>query len=86
MRPENMPYYRGPRIQKPSPETQSAEMHHVKGLLSDLILLDGRGHTIMSNLPVRIEQLHSSLPNTGSHARALLNSKCARYAHETTEL
>ena len=26
MRPENMPYYHGPRIQKPSPENESAEI------------------------------------------------------------
>ena len=84
MHPENMPLYRGPRIQKPSPETESTETHYIQGLLSDLIVLDGRGHTILSNHPVRFEQLQSSLPNTGSHAQALLNSKFARYAHETT--
>jgi hypothetical protein len=27
MRPENMPYYRGPRIQKPTPATDAAPMH-----------------------------------------------------------
>ena len=46
--------------------------------------MDGRGHTILSNHPVRFEQLQSYLPNTGSQARALLNSKFARYAHKTT--
>ena len=47
-------------------------------------MLDGREHTILSNHLVRFEQLQSSLSNTGSHARALLNSEFARYAHETT--
>ena len=68
MRPENMPYYCGPRIQKPTPETESAETLYMQGLLSDLIVLDGRGHTILSNHPTVFEQLQSSLPNTGSHA------------------
>ena len=68
MRPENMPYYRGPRIQKPSPDIESAEMHYIQGLLSDLLVLDGRGNTILSNHPVRFEQLQSSLSNTGSQA------------------
>ena len=77
MRPENMPYYRGPRIQKPSPEVESADTHYIQGLLSELIVLDGGGHTTLSNCPVRFEQLQSSLPNTGSKARTLLNSEFA---------
>jgi len=84
MRPENLPYYRGPCIQKPSPVLESADTHYMQGLLSDLLVLDGRGHTILSNRPVRFEQLQSSLPNTGSQAQTLLNSEFARYAHETT--
>ena len=84
MRPENMPYYRGPHIQKPTPEIESADAQYIQGLISDLFVLDGRGHTILSNHPVRFEQLQSSLPNTGSHAQLLLNSEFARYAHETT--
>jgi hypothetical protein len=85
MRPENMPYYRGPRIQQPSPEVSTADAHHIQGLLSELIVLEGRGHTTLSNRPVRFEHLKSSLPDTaGSNARTLLNSEFARYAHETT--
>ena len=84
MRPENMPYYRGPRIQKLTPEIESADTLFIQGLISDLFVLDGRGHTILSNHPVIFEQLQYSLSNTGSHARALLNSEFAQYAHETT--
>ena len=69
MHPEKMPYYCGPRIQKPSPEIESAETHYIQGLFSDLLVLDGRGHTILSNHPVRFEQLQFSLPNTGSQAK-----------------
>ena len=35
MRPENIPYYRSPRIQKPNPEIKSADTHYIQGLLSD---------------------------------------------------
>ena len=63
MRPENMPYYHGPCIQKPTPETESEDTLNIQGLISDLIVIDGRGHTILSNHPVRFEQLQSSLPN-----------------------
>ena len=39
MRPENMPYYRSPGIQKPSPEVDTADTHYIQGLLSELIVL-----------------------------------------------
>ena len=84
MRPENMPYYRGPRIQKPSPKVVSADTHYIQGLLSELIVLDSGGHTTLSNCLVRFEQLQSSLPDTGSKARTLLNLEFAQCAHETT--
>jgi hypothetical protein len=84
MRLENMPYYHGPRIQKPSPEASSADAHHIQGLLSELIVLEGGGHTTLSNRPDRFGNLESSLPNTGSNARTLLNSEFAWYEHETT--
>jgi hypothetical protein len=74
MRPENMPYYRIPRIQKPSPEVEKADTHHIQGLLSELIVLEGGGHTTLSNCPVKFEHLKSSLPDTGSNAPTLLNS------------
>ncbi len=74
MRPENMPYYRGPRIQKPSPEIDKADTLHIQSLLSELIVLEGGGHTTLSNCPVGFEKLKSSLPDTCSNARTLLNS------------
>jgi len=67
MCPENMPYYHGPRIQKPSPDIESVDTLYIQGLLSDLIVLGGRGHTILSNHPVRFEHLQSSLPNILAH-------------------
>ena len=57
MRPENIPYSRGARIQKPSPEAVSADTHYIQGLLSELIVLDGGGYTTLSNCPVRFEHL-----------------------------
>ena len=84
MRPENMPYYHGPRIQKASPEIDKADTLHIQSLLSELIVLEGGGHTTLSNCPVSIEQIKSSFPNTCSNARTLLNLEFSRYAHETT--
>ena len=84
MRPKNMPYFCGPRYQKLTPENESADTLYIQGLISDLIVLDGGGHTILSNRPIRFEQRQSSPPNTGSQARTLLNSEFAQYAQEPT--
>ena len=75
-----MPYYRGPRLQPPTPEIESANTLHIQGLLTDLIVLDGRGHTYLSNVPVIFGELNSSLPNPGFPERVLLNSEFAQYA------
>jgi hypothetical protein len=48
----NMPYYRGPRIQKAPPEIDTADTLHIQSLLSELIVLEGEGHTTLSNFPV----------------------------------
>ncbi len=52
MRPENMPYYRKPRIQKVSSEIDKADTLHIQSLLSELIVLEGGGHRTLSNCPV----------------------------------
>ncbi len=74
MRPENMPYYRGPRFQSPTPATESADTLHIQSLLTDLIVSDGRGHTHLSNVPIQFGELTSSLPNTGQSVCTLLNN------------
>jgi hypothetical protein len=83
MRPENMPYYRGPRFQPPTPAAESADTLHIQSLLTDLIVSDGRGHTHLSNVLIQFGELTSSLPYTGQPTRTLLNNEFAQYAKET---
>jgi hypothetical protein len=83
MRPENMPYYRGPRVQKAPSDIDKADSLHIQSLLSELIVSEGRGHNTLSNCPVRFELHQTSIPDTCSKARTLLNSEFAQYAHET---
>ncbi len=83
MHPENMPYYRGPQFQLPTPAAESTNTLHIQSLLTDLIMSDGRGHTHLSNVPIQFGKLTSSLPNTGQSARTLLNNKFVQYARET---
>jgi hypothetical protein len=54
MRPENMPYYHGPRVAQATPPTApSADALHIQSLLTDFSLSDGVGNTALLNVPVR---------------------------------
>ncbi len=44
---------------------------------------DGRGHMHLSNVPIQLGKVDSSLPTTGQPACALLNSEFAQYARQT---
>jgi hypothetical protein len=83
MCPENMPYYRGPQILPPTPTAESDNILHIQGLLTDLIVSDGRRHTHLSNVPIQFGEIDSSLPTTGKPARSLLNSEFVQYARQT---
>ncbi len=45
MRPKNMPYYRGPRLQDPSGLATSADMHHIQSLISNCFLRQLRAYS-----------------------------------------
>jgi hypothetical protein len=83
MCPENMPYYRGPKIQPSTPTAASNDPLHIQGFLTDLVVSGGRGHTHLSNVPIQFGKSNPSLLNTGQPACALLNSEFARYARQT---
>jgi hypothetical protein len=84
MRPENMPYYRGPQIPKASSDIDKSDMLHIQSLFSELIVSEGGGHNTLSNRPVRFDQNQTSQPETCFKALSLLNLEFAQYAHETT--
>jgi hypothetical protein len=84
MRPENMPYYHGPQINKAPSDIDKADLLHIQSIFSELIVLEGGDHNTLSNRPVRFEQHQTSLSDTCVKAHTLLNSEFARYAHETT--
>ena len=79
MRPENMPYYRGPRFQLTTPiESSNAKTLHIQSLLTDITTSTGWGHTHLENVPVHIGNLVQSVDPPQS--RPLLNSELALYA------
>ena len=84
MHPENMPYYRSPRIQQPTTDSDAVDNLHAGNLLTELITSNGCGPTHFSNIPVRFGFTESSAHAT-SPTRVLLNSEFARYACEATQ-
>jgi hypothetical protein len=86
MRPENMPYYRGPRIVQPTPPTApSADALHIQSLLTDIVLSNGLGNTALLNVPVRFGTFDGNFPGHRTEAHALLNSEFACYARQCSQ-
>jgi hypothetical protein len=62
MRPENMPYYRKPRIQEPTDTTVPADALHIQSLIADIVSSDGHGHTHLLNVPIQIGVFDGASP------------------------
>ena len=88
MRPENMPYYRGPRFQPPKPnqdtEGPNAETLHVQNLLTEITTSASWGHTHLSNIPIRFGAAEAAVLTT-MPSRPLLNSELAQYARQALQ-
>ncbi len=82
MRPENMPYYRGPRVQPVTDTSKATDALHIQSLLTDIIIWSCKGQAFLSNIPVRFG--HATSPSCRSAAQlcALLNSEFASYAFQ----
>ncbi len=82
MRPENMPYYRGPRVQPVTKTSDSKDALHIQSLLTDIVMSNSTGHTHLSNIPVRFGHEATALRHLGQ-PRAFLSSEFASYAFQT---
>jgi hypothetical protein len=82
MHPENMPYYRGPRVQLVTKTSEAANALHIQSLLTDIIVSSCTGQAFLSNIPVRFG--HAALPTcrSATRPRALLNLEFASYAFQ----
>jgi hypothetical protein len=79
MRPENMPYYCGPRVQPVTKTSDANNALHIQSILTDIVTLNGTGQTFLSNVPVLFG--HAALPRwTSTQLQALLNSEIFSYA------
>jgi hypothetical protein len=82
MRPENMPYYRGPQVQPVTKTSKAANVLHIQSLLTDIIVSSCTRQAFLSNIPVRFG--HMALPScrSATRPRALLNSEFTSYAFQ----
>ena len=85
MLPENMPYYRGPRITTPnlarsSSQESDAEAHHINTLITNVASHDTQAYTHLSNVPVRFGKLSTPTASQDHHQHKLYNSEIASYA------
>jgi hypothetical protein len=85
MRPENMPYYRGPRIQEPSKSAVPADTLHIQSLIADIVSSFGCEHTHLSNIPIHFGQFNSAHTLPKQAARTLLNSEFASHARQAQQ-
>ena len=82
MRPENMPYYRSPRVQLVTPTEATADAHHIQGLLTDIAMLMSTARTVLVNLPICFGHAATNLLTLTMRTCALLNLEFANYAFQ----
>jgi hypothetical protein len=73
MRPENMPYYRGPRVQPVTKISKASDALHIQSILTDIVISSYSGSTILSNIPVRFGHGAPSSCQSTASPRSLLN-------------
>jgi hypothetical protein len=81
MRPENMPYYRGPRVQPVTTERKVAEAdaHHIQSLLTDIVMSTYIGSTALFIIPVCFGHAVPHTSTSAAPTRALLNLEFTSY-------
>jgi hypothetical protein len=82
MRPENIPYYRGPRVQPVTATKATADAHHIQSLLTDIVMSTSTGGTVLVNVPVRFGHATTPPHTSTVPTRALLNLEFASYAFQ----
>jgi len=85
MHPENMPYYRGPRIQDPTNSAVPADALRIQSLITKIVSSFGCGHTHLSNVPIQFGEFDSAHPPPRQVARTLLISEFASHARQAQQ-
>jgi hypothetical protein len=80
LHPENMPYYRGPRIQLVTKTDKTDNTHHIQSLLTDIVMLTCNRNTALYNVPIHFGHAIPPLRCSMVPLRTLLNLEFAGYA------
>jgi hypothetical protein len=79
MRPKNMPYYRGPRVQPVTKTGKSADALHIQSLITEIVMSTRNGNIALYNIPIHFGHVTPHCSSTAP-PHALLNSEFASYA------
>ncbi len=80
MLPENMPYYRGPRVIPPSDTDEpTTDVHHCQSLFSQVMTHNSNGLCHLSVTPVTFGEFNTVTPSDG---HALANHEFPCYAQQ----
>ena len=83
MQPENMPYYRGPRVTTPPDDTvDTTDATHCQAIASALLINNCCGLCHLSNVPVKFGDFEKTTPQT---TRALHNDEFPCYAQQVLQ-
>ena len=84
MLPENMPYYRGPRVKFP-PDEAAVETNHIHTLLTEIMTNFSGWSTPLSIMPIQIGTFADADPSPVLHSWAMYDSEYASYAFQASQ-
>ena len=84
MLPENIPYYRGPRVKLP-PDEAALEAIHIRTLLTEIVINSLGWSTPLSIMPVRFCTFADAEPLPMLNSRAMYNAEFASYALQASQ-
>jgi hypothetical protein len=82
MKPENMPYYRGPRIHTPTDTGKCSDANHCHAIVSSVLVNNCHGLCHLSNIPVKFGDFGWVTPST---SRSLHNNEFPCYAMQVLQ-
>ncbi len=85
MRPDNMPYYRGPRFQEPPKAAAPADALHIQSLITEIVSSFGCRHNHLSNIPIQFSKFDSAPPLPWQATQTLLNFEFTSYARQAQQ-
>jgi hypothetical protein len=84
MLPQNIPYYRGPRIKLP-PDEAAVETSHIQTLLTEMVTNGAGWSTQLSIIPIQFGTFDDVDPSPVLNSWAMYNLEYASYAFQASQ-